>query len=100
MRKKETKNRKSYSPEFKQQAIELAKEMGSKKAAEKLGISNFQTLGAWVRYHKRMTKDAEFRTMEELKAEVKKLKKELESEKKVVAILKDAAAFFCQETLK
>ena len=43
MRKKETKNRKSYSPEFKQQAIELAKEMGSKKAAEKLGISNFQT---------------------------------------------------------
>ena len=100
MIKKEAKNRRSYSPEFKKQAIELAKEMGSKQAAEKLGISNFQTLGAWARYDKKMVEDAEFRTMEELKAENKKLKKELENEKKVVAILKDAAAFFCQETLK
>ena len=48
MSRKTIKNRKSYSQEFKAQAIELAKELGAKKAAKKLEIKNFQTLAAWV----------------------------------------------------
>ena len=99
--KKESKNtRNSYPPEFKSQAVELAKEIGSKLAAEKLGISSFQTIAAWVRYSKKMDESSEFRDIEALKSEVKKLRKELEIEKKSVAILKDAAAFFCQDHLK
>lgn len=47
-----------------------------------------------------MKEDSSFRSMEELRGELKKVKKELEYEKKVVAILKDAAAFFCQEKQK
>ena len=53
MKNKKTKTRTSYSPEFKVQAIELAKEIGALQAAEKLGIGSFQTLSAWVRYSKK-----------------------------------------------
>lgn len=100
MNKKTQQTRKSYSPEFKAQAIELAKEIGTKNAADKLGIEKFQTLAAWVRYSKRLETDSDFKELEEAKKEIKKLKRELESEKKAVAILKDAAAFFCQDHLK
>jgi len=100
MAQKKKKTRKSYSPEFKEKAIELAKEIGTREAAEKLGVESYQTLGAWVRYAKKMDEDAEFRELEEAKAEIKKLRKELDSEKKAVSILKDAAAFFCQDQLK
>ena len=100
MGKKTVKVRKSYSQEFKIQAIELAKELGSKKAAEKLGINNFQTLAAWVRYSKKMAEDEEFRTMEQLKAENKKPRRELSDERQNVAILKDCARFFCMENGK
>ena len=36
----------------------------------------------------------------EAKEEIKRLKKDLEKEKKVTAILRDATAFFCQENQK
>ena len=94
------KNRKSYSPELKAQAIELAKEVGTKKAAERLGIENAQTLGAWVRYDKKINESEEFRELEAAKKEIKRLRKELESKEKDMAILKDAAAFFCQDSLR
>jgi len=42
----------------------------------------------------------EIGTTEAAQKEIKRLKKELELEKKSVAILKDAAAFFCQDHLK
>ena len=45
MSKKADKTRSIYSPEFKEQAVKLAQELGSsKQAAEKLGIKHFQTL--------------------------------------------------------
>ncbi len=100
MKKEQRKTRKSYSPEFKSQAIQLAKEIGAQEAADKLGISSHQTISAWVRYDKKLEIDTEFREIEQLKAENKRLKKELDSEKKAVVILKDAAAFFCQDHLK
>jgi len=100
MKKEKKKSKRHYSPEFKAQAIELAKEIGAKQAAEKLGINKFQTLSAWVRYAKKMVEDTEFRNIELLKAENKKLKKQVEEDKKVIAILKDATVFFCQDQWK
>ena len=44
MSTKKMKSRKTYTSEFKAQTIDLAKELGVKKAAEKLGIPNSQTL--------------------------------------------------------
>lgn len=100
MTRKAPEKRKSYTPEFKKDAITLAKEIGVTEAADKLGIPNFQTLGAWVRYDKKITENAEFKELEAAKTEIKKLRKELEHEKKCTAILRDAAAFFCQDILK
>ena len=87
MKKKSGRSRKSYSPEYKSQAIDLAKDWGVKKAAAKLGYPGIQTLAAWVRREKKMTEDAEFRYWEALKAENKKLKKELDDLRKTNAIL-------------
>ena len=93
---KKTRSRKTYSSEFKTQAIDLAKELGVKNAAEKLGIPGHQTLAAWVRYDKKISSDKEFRSSEELKVELKKVKKELEEKNKIIAILKDATVFFAR----
>ena len=100
MKKQTKKTRKSYPSDFKEQAIQLAREIGTKEAAEKLGIESVQTISAWVRYSKKLNENQEFRELEEAKAEIKKLRKQAEEDKKVIAILKDAAAFFCQDHLK
>ena len=100
MKKEKKKNRNSYSQEFKIQAIDLAKEIGTKEAAEKLGIDSSQTIGAWVRYTNKMEESSEFQELEVAKTEIKRLKKQAAEDKKVIAILKDAAAFFCQDHLK
>jgi len=92
--------RKSYTPEFKKQAIELASELGVPEAAEKLGIKSIQTLASWVRHDKKKSTDTAYKELLEMKEENKRLKKELEKEKKVTAILRDATAFFCQENQK
>lgn len=100
MKKEKKRTKRNYSPEFKEQAIGLAKEIGVKEAAIKLGIDKFQTLAAWVRHAKKLNENTEFRELEEAKKEIKRLKKELETEKKAVAILKDATIFFCKDQLK
>ena len=98
---KKAKGRNSYTSEFKRQAIDLANELGSvQAAAEKLGIKSFQTLALWVRQDKKKSTDTAYKELLEMKEENKRLKKELEKEKKVTAILRDAAAFFCQENQK
>ena len=93
MGKKKGKSRKSYPPGFKAEAVELAKEIGLKQAAGKPGIGSPQALGA----AKKLEEDADFRNLEALRAENKRLKKQLEVERKSVAVLKDAAAFFYRD---
>jgi transposase len=100
MKKTKRKTRTSYSPDFKEQAIQLAKEIGTQQAAGKLGIENYQTLAAWLRYSKKIDENNEIRQLEEAKAEIKKLRKQVEEDKKVIAILRDATAFFCQNQSK
>jgi transposase len=100
MKKNQKEKRQNYSPEFKASAVELAEEIGTSETAKKLGIKNIQTLTSWIKHSNKMELDDDYRNMEELKAEVKQLKKELTKEKKITAILKDATAFFCQDQLK
>ena len=95
-----TKTRIPRTPEFKKQAIALAAELGVPEAAEKLGIKSVQTLASWVRHDRKKSTDSAYNELQEAKEEIKRLKKDLEKEKKVTAILRDATAFFCQENQK
>ena len=100
MKKNDKEKRQNYSSDFKVKAVELAEEIGPSETARKLGIKNIQTLTNWIKHSNKMELDDDYRNIEELKAEVKQLKKELTKEKKITAILKDATAFFCQDQLK
>lgn len=88
------KKRTHYNEEFKERAVDMAKEIGVSEAATKLDI-NQQTLSSWFRYSKKIEENAKFAELEKLRAETKRLKKELDIERRSVAILKDAARFFC-----
>ena len=94
MEKTEKRTKQHYPKEFKERAVELAREVGAVDAAKKLGIKKYQTLAAWVRYSRKIEENEDFRELERLKAENKKLKKQAEEDKKVIAILRDATAFF------
>ena len=99
MKKKTGRTRTLYSPEFKAQAIKLAQELGStRQAADKLGMKNFQTLTIWRREARTKTQTPSYDELHRLKEENKKIKRELEKERKSTAILKDAMAFFCKES--
>lgn len=98
------KRNRTYTQEFKKQALDLAQELNSiPKAAEQLGIAKMN-LYAWKSQadllltgnssseHKSINTD----DLEELK----RLRKEVQELKKVNHILKSAAAFFSQDHLK
>ena len=89
-----------YDTSFKEQAVALAEEIGVKKAKEKLGIKNEQTLGNWVKKKNQKNVIDSGAEAAALREENKKLNKELEKEKKITAILKDATIFFCQDQQK
>jgi transposase len=94
-----------YGPEFIDQALRLAKDLGSmNKAADKLGIP-MATLNGWS-IRKRRGKLKNFAqgpgvsSVETAEEENKRLRKEVEELKKANYILKRAAAFFSQDHLK
>lgn len=95
------KNRK-YTKEFKSGAVELAQSLGSvSKAAKQLGVSqanihNWRALAAGGTDLSRSS-DA---TPEQLRAELQRLKAEVAELRTVNHILKKAAAFFSQDSLK
>jgi len=89
-----------YDTFFKEQAVALAEEIGVKKAKEKLGITSEQSLGNWVRKKNKKNATESGDESAALREEVKKLKKELDKEKKITAILRDATIFFCQDQQK
>ena len=103
MKKKQIKTspRRRYDTSFKEQAIRLVQDLGSvQTAADKLGMTSYQTLGAWVRDHRKMEENESHAQLLNAQAEFKRLKRSLEKEKKVNAMLRDATAFFCQEQQK
>ena len=88
-----------YTDEFKHQAVKLSYELGVSRAAKQLGISGVN-VSKWrtkQACEKIISKQDEAVSQEQ---ELKRLRKENEEQKKVIYILKRAAAFFSQDQLK
>lgn len=94
--------RRKYTPEFKQEALELAQQLGSvAEAARRLGIKD-TVLYNWKNTFK-ISMDPKVKSVQSSIAdaeELKRLRKENEDLKKTNYILKKAAAFFSQDHLK
>jgi transposase len=95
--------RRTFTKEFKVQAVELAEVIGSaKKAAEKLGIQA-DNIRSWRKALGRSVGGEDPRTVAQAMAdveEIKRLKKQVSELEKTNYILKKAAAFFSQDHLK
>ena len=102
----------NYTSEFRQQAMTLADELGSYRiAAERLGVPG-ATLYNWLWQRKQRgvapatapskatAPGPAAPSAIELQDELRRVRKELEHERKVNQILKAAAAFFSQDHLK
>ncbi len=102
---KKPKQYKTYTAEYRSDAIRLARESGSiEKTALSLGMS-IHTLKSWVRGSKQREKRASVKNssgqnMLDLEAEVKRLTRELDLMERTNKVLKVAAAFFCQDQLE
>ena len=89
----------TYSKEFKQQAIKLSDEIGTKKASEQLGLVYF-TLINWRKKENRkriMNEDTTENTTTPLTERERKLMKEIEELREANNILKDAFSFFVND---
>lgn len=92
---KKRKNR-SYTQEFIEQAIVLARELGYSKASKQLGIP-----GSSIRSWLKKDEGAQMNKVKiDYEKEYRRLSKELAEQKKINIILKSAAAFFSQDHLK
>ena len=88
---------KTYTPEYKAEAVKLAREIGNKKAADELGIPS-GTLGGWTHAAKYGGIDTGKGTQTPKTAltqaeEIKKLKEALKSAEKENALLKKTNEF-------
>ena len=88
-----------YSREFKDEAIRLSDEIGSKKAAAQLGIP-YYTLADWRKQGKRVSMKTEALTDTELKQRYRELEKENAELREANNILKDALGFFAKDRKK
>jgi transposase len=97
----ERREKKSYTQEFKIQALELAQQMGNfAGAARQLGISD-SLLYSWKEKYQIDSSGQKRAALSVAEAEeCRRLRKENEELKKVNYILKRAAAFFSQDLLK
>ena len=93
---------KTYTKEFKKQAVELAESLGSKKAASRqLGVSDASIQNWTVQMKNGGKLSAPTPSLSAGEAEeLRRLRKEVSDLKKVNQILKAAAAFFSQDHLK
>ena len=103
------KNLRKYTLEFKRQAIELARDLGSgRKAATQLGVSE-SNIHNWRTLAKAGALGGSVAGLVAIKSqsptvnsddEIRRLRREVSELKKVNHILKQAAAFFSQDHLK
>lgn len=85
---------KQYSEEDRVQALKLAGEIGSKAAAERLGI-NLDTLYTWISKAKHRNESEVPRpAADELRIENERLRKTLAEKEQEIEILQDALGFF------
>jgi transposase len=89
-----TNQRKKYSSQFKEQAVERAKKDGVRKAAKDLGIAE-PMLYSWKKKHEETGIPFEDQKLQA--AEMARLKRELFRLSEENAFLKKAAAYFAKE---
>ena len=85
-----------YSKEFKEEAIRLSDEIGSKKAAARLGIP-YYTPAARRNHSKHKPKETATMSEEELHNRNRELEKENAELRVANNILKDALGFFAKD---
>lgn len=87
----------NYTPEFKEQAVDLANRIGLNRAAKELGVSR-GSMQTW----KSKQSQGEIKTEKQasVEEENRRLRKEVDELRKVNQILRKAAAFFSQDQLK
>lgn len=92
-----------YSNEFKVEAVRLAESVGVAEASKRLGVAD-ANLRNWidrVRGDKRKSEEpakAGKKTLAEVEAENSRLRRELESARLDLEIVKKAAAYFAKES--
>ena len=89
----------NYSKEFKEEAIRLSNEIGSKKAAAQLGIP-YYTLADWRNNSKHPKKEPITLSEEELRMRNRELERENAELREANNILKDALGFFAKDRKK
>lgn len=93
------KGRRSYSPEFKDEAVQLVLAAGAGKlpqVARDLGL-NTQTLRNWVSAHEQKHPEAEVPLSINERARLRELEREVIELREKTRFLGKAAAFFAQE---
>ena len=90
----------TYSKEFREEAVRLSDEIGVKKAAEQLGIP-YYTLAEWRQKRKTNVAKREMEPTEKEKDDrIAQLEKENRELKEANEILKDALGFFAKDRKK
>lgn len=92
-KKSQSKRRRRFTAEFKQEALSLSDSAGVPEAASTLGVAPSQ-LYSWR--HKANTDNAKDQADASLSAEVAKLKRQLAEKEMEVALLKKASAYFAK----
>jgi transposase len=88
-----TKKKRTYTPEFKQEAIKLAKSNSVTKTASDLGVAPV-SIRNWIKNNENAPSDPDG---VDWKKEAKRLKKENQYLKEINDILKKSTAIFSQE---
>lgn len=91
---KKSTTRKSYTPQFKEQALELAEKLGVPKAAQDLNIAE-PMLYSWRAKRKQTGQTFEVQKLQQ--AEMAHLKRENARLEEENAFLKKAAAYFAKQ---
>ena len=90
----------NYSKEFKEEALKLSDEIGTKKACEQLGIK-YYTLSEWRKNRKvRLSEPINHLTDAQAKALIRELEKKNAELERANDILKDALGFFAKDRKK
>ena len=104
MGKKDLVLNRQYTDEFKIEAVRLSESIGGSQAAKRLGIPD-SSLWNWIRLSRAgMLKSADGsavplnRSLTELEADNRRLRRELASTKLDLEIVKKAAAYFAKES--
>ena len=86
-----------YSKEFREEALKLSDEIGSKQASEDLGIK-YSTLSGWRKLRNEKQKNPS--CDDDMKLQIQRLTRENNELKRANAILKDAISFFAADRKK